>query len=133
MALSHIHKYLSRIRWVRIFLNKINLHRSLLPHSMRQMNKRGEKNLILFEVYSMSCGQYFFFFVMVVADHLHQIYWKCVWQVWILGPRFYSIRISEFRVWWKYAILQSSLADSCTLMVENHCCRMIVISLIIIN
>ena len=60
MALSHIHKYLRRIRWGKIFLNKINLHRSLLPHSlMRQMNERGEKNLLLFQVCSMSSGQFF--------------------------------------------------------------------------
>lgn len=132
MALSHIHKYFSRIRWAKIFLNKINLHRSLLPHSlMRQMNERGEKNLFFLQVYSMPAGQSFFFFV--VTDHLHQIYWACLWQIWILRLHFYSIRISEFRVWWKYTVLRSFLGDSCILRVEKHCCRMMIIALIIIS
>ena len=130
MALSHIHKYLCRIRWAKIFLNKINLHRSLLPHSlMRQMNERGEKNLLLFQVCSMSSGQFFF----VVTDHPHQIYWACLWQVWILDLHFYSVRISEFRVCWKYTVLWSFLGDSCLLRVMNLCCRMIMIALIIIS
>lgn len=123
MALSHIHKYLSKVRWAKIFLNKINLHRSSVPPSLRQMNEGGEKNSVLFHTHSLSGGWSFF---AVLTYRLHQTYWESLWH------HLYSIRMSEFWVWWKYTILWSSSGDSYMLRVENNCCRLIIIALILI-
>lgn len=130
MALSHVHKYLSRIRWAEILLNKINVHISSIPHSLRQMNERGENNSILFQVYSVSWVQYSLWCLHIVCFRFTG---SACGHGWILGPHVYSNGISEFRVWWKYTILWSSTGDSYTLRVENNCHGMIIIALILIT
>lgn len=132
MALSHIHKYLSRIRWAKIFLNKINLHRSLLPVFNEASEWKGWKELTLISGVLHALWTVFFFFFWWSQTIFIRFTGHACGKFGFLA--FISIVSESLSLGFDgNTFLWSFLGDSCILRVENHCCRMIIIALIVIS
>lgn len=129
MALCHIHKYLSRIRWAKSSIKLIckKIHTTTFSEANEW---KGWKNLISSVLYVLGTVLFFFSFSLFWC-YLQTI---CIRFTGRACGKFGFLALvsivskSGFRVWWKYTILWSSLADFYTLNVGKHCYRMITIA-----